>query len=107
MSTATLPFKIIDRPEGIDRDELRDDLPGILPEDFQKAVQEYPHLLEYLKILPLEKIGIPEFCSELTRKLADHNIDVKYAYGTIQQGVGKATIILAVSDFAAAAKVMK
>jgi len=49
----------------------------------------------------------PGALGKLTRKLADHDIDVKYAYGTIQKGVGKATIILAVSDLEAASKVMK
>ncbi len=47
----------------------------------------------------------PGALGKLTRKLADHNLDVKYAYATIHQGVGKATVILAVSDLAAAAKV--
>jgi len=47
----------------------------------------------------------PGALGRLTRKLADHNLDVKYAYCTIHQGVGKAMAILAVSDLAAAAKV--
>lgn len=49
----------------------------------------------------------PGALGKLTRKLADHNIDVKYAYGSIQKGIGKATIILAVSDVDAASKVLK
>ena len=49
----------------------------------------------------------PGALGKLTRKLADHGIDVKYAYGSIQKGVGKATMILAVSDIAAATKVVK
>lgn len=49
----------------------------------------------------------PGALGKLTRKLADHNIDVNYAYGTIQKGAEKATIILAVSDLDAAAKVAK
>lgn len=49
----------------------------------------------------------PGALGKLTRKLADHGIDVKYAYGSIQKGTGKATIILAVSDVAGAAKVIK
>lgn len=49
----------------------------------------------------------PGALGKLTRKLADHNVDVKYAYGSIQKGAGKATIILAVSDVQAAAKVLK
>lgn len=49
----------------------------------------------------------PGALGKLTRKLADHNIDVTYAYGSIQKGAGKATIILAVSDVEAAGKVLK
>ncbi len=49
----------------------------------------------------------PGALGKLTRKLTDHNIDIKYAYGSILKGAGKATIILAVSDVAAAAKVVK
>lgn len=49
----------------------------------------------------------PGALGKITRKLADHNIDVKYAYGSILKGAGKATIILAVSDVEAAAKFLK
>ena len=49
----------------------------------------------------------PGALGKLTRKLAEHNTDVKYAYGTILKGAGKATIILAVSDMAAVAKLVK
>ena len=39
---------------------------------------------------------------------ADHDIDVKYAYGSIVKNVSKeALIVLAVSDVAAAAKLVK
>jgi hypothetical protein len=47
----------------------------------------------------------PGALGKLTRKLADHNLDVKYGYCTIHHGVGKAMVVLAVSDPAAAAKV--
>jgi hypothetical protein len=49
----------------------------------------------------------PGALGKLTRKLADHDIDVKYAYGSILQGAEKAMIILAVSDVEAAAKIAK
>lgn len=49
----------------------------------------------------------PGALGKLTRKLADHNIDVKYAYGSIVQGSERAMIVLAVSDVEAAAKVAK
>jgi hypothetical protein len=49
----------------------------------------------------------PGALGKLTRKLADHNIDVRYAYGSILKGAGAAVVILGVSDLAAAAKVAK
>jgi hypothetical protein len=49
----------------------------------------------------------PGALGKLTRKLADHNVDVKYVYGSILKGSGDAIIILAVSDLEAAAKVAK
>ena len=58
-------------------------------------------------VLTVQVSDRPGALGKLTRKLADHDIDVKCAYGTIQKGVGKATIILAVSDVEAASKVMK
>ncbi|MBI1941645.1 MAG: hypothetical protein HYS33_09085 [Acidobacteria bacterium] len=49
----------------------------------------------------------PGALGRLTRKLADHEIDIRYAYGTILKGAGKATVILSVSDLEAAAKLVK
>jgi len=49
----------------------------------------------------------PGALGKLTRKLADHNVDIKYVYGSILQGAGEAIIVLAVSDVEAAAKVTK
>ncbi len=49
----------------------------------------------------------PGALGKLTRKLADHDLDVKYCYGSIVRGVGKATIVLAASDVQAAAKLLK
>ena len=48
----------------------------------------------------------PGALGKLTRKLADHGIDVKYAYATIHKGAGKATVILGVQDPVTAAKVL-
>ncbi len=49
----------------------------------------------------------PGALGKLTRKLADHKVDVKYAYGTILKGAGEAVVILAVSDVTAAEKIVK
>lgn len=65
--------------------------------------------LKYVEedVLTVQVSDRPGALGKLTRKLADHSLDVKYAYGSIQKGVGKATIVLAVSDMAAASKVLK
>ena len=49
----------------------------------------------------------PGALGKLTRKLADHNIDVKYAYGTILKGAGKANVILGVADVESASEFVK
>ena len=40
-----------------------------LPEDFQEVCQENPHLLQYLRMLPEDKIGIPQYYEKVTRAL--------------------------------------
>lgn len=49
----------------------------------------------------------PGALGKITRKLADHGIDIRFAYATILRGAGHASIILGVSDVAAAAKIVK
>ena len=49
----------------------------------------------------------PGALGKITRKLADHKINIKYAYATILPGAGKANVILGVSDVEAAAKIVK
>jgi hypothetical protein len=57
-------------------------------------------------VLAVQVSDRPGALGKLTRKLADHGLDVKYAYATIHKGAGKAMVILGVSDAAAAAKVL-
>ena len=40
----------------------------LLPKDMKREVEKNLHLLEYLHIIPLDKIGIPKFCPKLDRK---------------------------------------
>ncbi len=65
--------------------------------------------LEYFEeeVLAAHLSDRPGALGKLTRKLADHNVDVKYAYGSISRGAKRALIILAVSDPEAAARVIK
>jgi hypothetical protein len=59
------------------------------------------------EVLVVEVSDKPGALGKVTRKLADHGIDVKYAYGSIEKGVDKAMIVLGVSDLEAAVKVLK
>jgi flagellar protein FlaI len=38
-----------------------------LPPDFQQCCRDNPHLLQYLRMLPIEKIGIPQYFEKVTR----------------------------------------
>jgi hypothetical protein len=49
----------------------------------------------------------PGALGKVTRKLADHNVNIKYAYATILKGVKKANIILGVSDVDTTSKFVK
>ncbi len=58
-------------------------------------------------VLDIRLSDKPGALGKLTRKLADNGIDVRYAYGSILKGAGRANVILAVSDAAAAARLLK
>jgi hypothetical protein len=58
-------------------------------------------------VLTAQLTDRPGALGKLTRKLSDHDIDIKYAYGSIVPGAEKATIVIAVSDVESAAKVAK
>ncbi|HZP02769.1 MAG TPA: ACT domain-containing protein [Terriglobia bacterium] len=58
-------------------------------------------------VLAVRLVDRPGSLGKLTRKLADHGLDVRYVYGSILKGSDKASIILAVSDVEAASKVLK
>ena len=47
---------------------------GLLPllsDDMKEACERVPHLLDYLHVLPIDKIDMPEFHAKLSRNLAD------------------------------------
>ncbi len=49
----------------------------------------------------------PGALGRVTRKLAEHKINIEYAYGSIEKGSPKALVIMAVSDLKRAAKFLK
>ena len=89
--------------------------PGIAPirlvvsseETARKVLEAMSSSYTEEDVLAVEVSDKPGALGKVTRKLADHNIDVKYAYGTIEKGVDKAMIVMGVSDLEAAVKVLK
>jgi flagellar protein FlaI len=55
-----------------------------LPAEFQEACREYPHLLQYLGILPADKMGLPKYYEKVSRSLKgtkDPNLIYKVGNG--------------------------
>ena len=70
MATFVLPFSIEESKDNSGK--LRNnELYNKLPETFREVIDNNPHLLEYLNMLPLSKTGIPDYHPELSKDLAD------------------------------------
>ena len=57
-----------------------------LPEHLQKVTQQYPYLLEYLRMVPISEVGIPEYYPELSRSLGGKK-EPNLIYPTKRDGV--------------------
>ena len=70
MARTLLPFERKEE-EGTHRrnPDEHDDLYRLLPEALQAACQEYRHLWDYLCLIPLDEMTVPEYYSELKRSL--------------------------------------
>ena len=70
MANATLPLA--------EEDKVTSEQPGNLlageamPEPLGKACEENPHLLEYVRRLPIRDTGMPQYVPELSRKMGDN-----------------------------------
>ncbi len=71
MSELVLPFvPSADQPDSHE-DIYECGLYRMLPEPMQQACKKNVQLLEYLHMLPIEELGIPDYIPEVTRKLGD------------------------------------
>jgi hypothetical protein len=59
------------------------------------------------KVLAVRLSDRPGALGRVTRKLAEHNLNIDYVYGSIEKGSPKALIVLAVSDLKRAAQLLK
>ena len=57
-------------------------------------------------VLAIRLADRPGSLDRLTRKLSENQINVEYIYGSMVKGMGKALIVLAVSDLERAAKLV-
>ena len=68
MPTMTLPFEIESSDEAHNGDPFSCSLFKMLPEPMQETSVESPYLLEYLHMLPVRDIGLPQYHATLSRK---------------------------------------
>ena len=62
--TMELPFVI-------DHSNNGSGLPSMLPKKLQEACDEYPYLADYLRHVPIDEIGVPDYYPKLSRSLKD------------------------------------
>ncbi len=70
MSTIVLPFELPANIEGIGERFIENHYYKELPKMVQGLTEEYPFLLDYFGMLPLDQIGLPLYCPELSRKMS-------------------------------------
>jgi len=59
------------------------------------------------RVLAVRLSDRPGALGRVTRKLAEHDVNIEYAYGSIEKGAPKALIIVAVSNLEKAAALLK
>ncbi len=66
-----LPFTIEAGARGEDCGGSQCAVRSLLPDDLQERAEEAPHLMEYLHLMPIKDIGVPDYYDKLDRKLGD------------------------------------
>src|SRR4030042_31114 len=81
MVTATQPEQKENVATDRDQGSITGNLNLVLPEPLKKVIATNPHVMEYISNLPIDKIGMPEFVLEPTRKMGE-NKKPNYIYPT-------------------------
>ena len=71
MATIVLPFSTENMVDDPDMGLLHGELYEMLPPPLKKAAENNPHLLDYLHLLPISQVGVPQYYPELSRKMGD------------------------------------
>jgi len=71
MPQVSLPFSQENKIDKHEEGFFQCTLFRMLPKPVQEVSQRYPHLLEYLHMVPVAEVGIPQYYSRLTRRLQD------------------------------------
>ncbi|HEX76063.1 MAG TPA: type II/IV secretion system ATPase subunit [Dehalococcoidia bacterium] len=71
MAKITLPFSMDNKVDNHEMGLLSCDLYKVLPQPLQKIVESNLSLLDYLHMVPLAQVGLPQYYTELTRKMGD------------------------------------
>ncbi len=66
-----LPFAVEARVEDGDCSGAQCALRNLLPDDLHEQAEAAPHLMEYLHLVPVKDVGVPDYYEELNRKLSD------------------------------------
>jgi flagellar protein FlaI len=71
MATITLPFSTENKADDHDKALFSGDLYKMLPPPLKEVTESNPHLLEYLHLVPISQVGVPQYYPELSRKMGD------------------------------------
>lgn len=77
------------------------------PETARKVLQGMGIKFLEEEVLAVLMSDRPGALGRATRKLAENDINIEYAYGSIEKGAPKALVVLAVSDLQKATKLLK
>lgn len=69
MATTHLPFEVPDKPKPACDNGAGCSLRGVLPKPLQQAADASAFLSEYLHLIPMHTIGVPEYYPRLTREM--------------------------------------